>query len=290
MLTIAPSPRGAPTGITSGITSQPRSFTLGVGHVQVRIEGLPTMLRSRLRALLAPFVTRGKGAPAARIVVREVASTGGWSVVCEGQPDRGFNDSEALLKYLEWLGLTQAVGAITDRVAIHAAALTRGPSTLVLLGKSGEGKTTLTLGLMSRGWLPLADDLVLVDPATLAIQAFPRCFHLDDATRAMFADQVSLEWPGKLEGYARPTEWAAGGKAATTIVLANRCPTCMAARFPLMQAEGAGALLAEAAAVRVSASEVAATAARMAAQATCFRLKNGPLEGSLNLIERACEG
>jgi hypothetical protein len=198
-----------------------------------------------------------------------------------------FGAPDELLGYLEWFAISQALGAITNHVAFHAAALTREGATILIVGKSGAGKTTLTLGLMGRGWRPLSDDLVLVDPATLALKPFPRCFHLDNSTRELIANSVSLEWPGGILGYARPTEYAREAPSPTAIFVAHRCPTCMAARMPLTQAEGAGGLLAEAANTQVPASNVALTAARLAAGAACYQLKNGPLDGSLNMIERA---
>ncbi|HEY7093575.1 MAG TPA: hypothetical protein VH393_10365 [Ktedonobacterales bacterium] len=223
------------------------------------------------------------------IEVGQAPSGRGWVVIYLGQALRKFDTSDDLLAYLEWFALTQAVGAMPGAVALHGAALSNGESCMLLLGASGAGKTTLTLGLMARGWRPLTDDIVLIDPNTLAIAPFPRCFHVDEAAKSLVAQQANLEWPGKLSGYARPTTWATGGQSATTLVVVQRCPTCMAARFPILQAEAAGGLLAEAAGTQLSASVVASVAARLAAGAKCYRLKNGPLESSLNLIEKACK-
>jgi hypothetical protein len=213
----------------------------------------------------------------------------GWSIVVDGQTMKTFGAPEELLGYLEWFTLSQALGAMTNHVAFRAAALTRDSTTILIVDKSGAGKTTLTLGLMGRGWQLLADDLTLVDPKTLAIKPYPRCFHLDNSTRDLIADNILLELPGNVSGYARPTQFAREAPPPTAIFEAHRCPTCMAARMPLMQASAAGDLLAEAANTQVPVSHMARTAARIAAGATCYQLKYGPLDGSLNLIERATQ-
>jgi hypothetical protein len=265
-----------------------RALSISVGDAHVLINGLPTDLHLRLRDLLRPFVTRSS-ARSIKVQVRPSPHRAEWDVFCEGEATQTFRAPDELLGYLEWFALSQAIGAMTNLVAFHAAALTRDSATVLIVGKSGAGKTTLTLGMMRRGWLPLADDLVLVDPEALAVKPFPRCFHLDNSTRDLIAESVSLEWPGILSGYARPSQFAHEASPPTAIFVAQRCATCMAARMPLMQAEGAGALLAEAANTQLSASTVARTAARIAADAACYHLKNGPLDSSLNLIERAIQ-
>ena len=48
----------------------------------------------------------------------------------------------------------------------HAAIVEKYGSALVLPGKPGSGKSTLTAGLVYRGWRLLSDELTLIDPAT----------------------------------------------------------------------------------------------------------------------------
>jgi hypothetical protein len=52
------------------------------------------------------------------------------------------------------------------RYSLHASAVARGEHGLVLAGESGSGKSTAALGLVHQGWRYLADDVVLLEPAT----------------------------------------------------------------------------------------------------------------------------
>ncbi|HEV2237155.1 MAG TPA: hypothetical protein VGR57_10885 [Ktedonobacterales bacterium] len=262
-----------------------------IAGVRVAVGGLPAGLRARLRDLLAPFAT-----PAALRVPSEGAITitlrpdaaAGWVVVTPDGGARQFGDPDHLLRHLEWLVASQAIAASATRAAFHAAALTRDDETLLLLAKSGAGKTTLTLGLMARGWAPLADDIALLDAETLAITAFPRCFHIAGATAALLPVPGMVAPHGKLAGYARPLAWPAGAHVPTRIITVQRCETCPSTREVATLAEGAGALLSQALDTRLAPSRVAEVAARVAAGTRgCYRLRNGRLEGALNLIESA---
>lgn len=266
------------------------TLNLQLMDIPVTLTGLPAPVRARLADLLAPFVARpsASGSASVRIRIAPWADGSGWDVMPAGGVTRGFGDEDLLLRHVEWLVASRAMEATGAYAVFHGAALVRGDDATLLLAKSGSGKTTLTLGLMQRGWLPLTDDIVVVDRETLGIYPFPRCFHLDDSVRARMRDRAIFAWPGRLAGYARPARWAEDGHTPTSIILVRRCATCPSARVPVMRAEAAGALLDQSIASALGASGVARVAVRLAASArACYRLTNGHLDGALNLIESA---
>lgn len=57
---------------------------------------------------------------------------------------------------------------------LHAAAVERDGMAIVLTGESGAGKSTLAALLQSRGWRLMADEFVLLDPASGLVHPFPR--------------------------------------------------------------------------------------------------------------------
>lgn len=67
---------------------------------------------------------------------------------------------------------------------LHAAAVERDGRALVLTGESGAGKSTLAALLQPRGWRLLADEFVLIDPATGLVNPFPRPISLKNAAIA----------------------------------------------------------------------------------------------------------
>jgi hypothetical protein len=261
--------------------------TLRICDELVAIAGLPSPLRERFRALMRPFEAEFDPTDAVhQLQVRQQGSD--LAIVRDGVVVAAYGDANLLLTQLEWHTVTAALESTEAHVPVHGAALVRGSAAVLLLAESGAGKTTLTLGLMRRGWQPLADDIVLIDPQTLAIQAFPRCFHVDDRTRELVVDEAMIEWPGSVPEYVRPRHWAEGQHALHTILVVERCPTCPSRLRGLTLAEAAAAIGANAIRGRLARSQVAQVAVRMATGANSGgRLGNGHLEDALDLIERA---
>lgn len=67
-------------------------------------------------------------------------------------------------------------------LAVHAGAAA-GPSGVILIaGRSGQGKSTLILGLVRRGLELMSDELALLDPAAGLVHPYPRAIHVRPAT------------------------------------------------------------------------------------------------------------
>src|ERR1051326_8329416 len=127
-----------------------------------------------------------------------------WEIAQGGQR-LFFRGEEMLLRELEWRGMFSRVRFSPLPLVMHAGAVVRDGRVLLLPAGSGAGKTTLTLALRARGWLPLTDDLCALQTGEAARAALPcqRCCHLSEASRALLAAQgISLEGPvARLEGY-----------------------------------------------------------------------------------------
>ena len=112
-----------------------------------------------------------------------------WSLFVNDTQEYGGGERANALVALEWRLVTDLVAYRRDAFHLHAAALAdpSGSCGVLVVGMSGSGKTTLALGLMARGFLPYADDVALVAPATLTLQPLRRAFHADEATRVLVA-------------------------------------------------------------------------------------------------------
>jgi hypothetical protein len=198
----------------------------------------------------------------------------------------GFREESDLLSYLEWLPVSRAAQASTQDVIVHGGAVAKEAMTILLLGDSGAGKTTLTIGLTQRGWLPLSDDIALVSPRSLAIAPFPRCFHVDEFTSSTVERPALFEEGGSLTGYLRPLRWADAPARVTCLVCLARDPASPSSARPISQAEGAGAILQAAISRAVPRSEVARVGAGVVAGASCWQVNNGALEDTLDELER----
>jgi hypothetical protein len=261
---------------------------LRIGAISAEIVGLSTDLRDRLEDLMNPFVRDATddvaGSDSVRILVERRPETPWWTVSGASAPHRCYAP-DALLRYLEWLAVAQPLARSTSHLVIHGAALARDGATVLVVGESGAGKTTVTMGLLQRGWLPLGDDMALVAPHSLAIEPFPRCFHADDFTATL--EQPALLAPvGALEGYVRPVRWAEAPTRVTCLARLGRDTAAPASAQPMTQAEGAGAVLQAAVRTGLPWREVARVAAGVAAGASCWQVNNGPLQDTLDILER----
>lgn len=86
-------------------------------------------------------------------------------------------------------------------VTLHAAAVARGSSLVLLAGESGAGKTTLTLALLRAGWTYLSDDLAPISIETGLVHPFPKPLGVKDpamweALPETFRDAARLPPPG----------------------------------------------------------------------------------------------
>lgn len=264
-------------------------LTLRICGESLAIVGLPAELHERFSALMRPFEAEFDSTTAVhQLEVRQQGDE--MAIVREGEIVAAYGDADLLLTQLEWHTVTTALEATEAYLPVHGAALTRDDATVLLLAESGGGKTTLTLGLMQRGWQPLADDIVLIDAQTLAIQPFPRCFHVDDSTRALTLGEAENEalvaWPGNVQGYTRPVQWAESPQRPRTILLVERCPSCPSRLLGVTLAEVAAAIGNNSIRGRMPRSQVAQIAVRLATGASAGgRLRNGNFANALDLIE-----
>ncbi|HEU4784278.1 MAG TPA: hypothetical protein VFS83_13135, partial [Ktedonobacterales bacterium] len=161
---------------------------------------------------------------------------------------------------------------------------------VLLPNVSGAGKTTLTLALAARGWLPLTDDVCPLDERDGELVAIGcrRCCHLTPHSLAVLRAQgVTLEGPlgGMSFYFYRPREWAEPTPVRGIVIprYVAESPT----RFtPITQAECLGQLMhmtfpQEA----IPAHERRRTAARLAAKAPGFSLAYSALDEALDIFE-----
>lgn len=259
---------------------------LRICDVPLSITGLPPSLRERFGDLMRPFLATHDPIETPHRLVARKRDDGAWEILTGERVMGGFGSRELLLEQLEWHAITAALQATSAYAVIHGATLVRGSSVVLLLAESGAGKTTLTLGLMGRGWQPLSDDITLVERETLAVSPFPRCFHVDDASRALAADESLVEWPAALGDHARPLQWATQSPQPNTVLVVERCVTCPTRLRALSLAEAAAAIGTHSLRGALSKAELTHVAVRLAMGArNGGRLNNGNLGDALDLIE-----
>lgn len=96
--------------------------------------------------------------------------------------------------------------------AIHAGAVVYQSRALIIAGRSGQGKTTLVLGLLRRGLGLLSDEFAVADPAAQLIQPYRRSLHVRPGTPELIPelgflrDRPQLRLGGGIEWSLTPAE------------------------------------------------------------------------------------
>ena len=173
----------------------------------------PVLLR-RLERSLGAFVTRRPAGDALRF------DLGGGAPCALAGDARIALDPSAMFDQAHALVFRSLLDRVDRYVVLHAAAVTRGATALLVGGPSGAGKTTLTLALLNRGFRLLSDDFSPLERTTGLIQPFPKALGIRPGPGAGLA--AGLGPPAAETGSARVDartraaqasgSWAMGGK------------------------------------------------------------------------------
>ena len=123
-----------------------------------------------INSLLRGFHTL---APSPRSICYHIEGQGPFEVRTEGTLRFRSLGIDDLVPRLEWTMVRDALSR-SPHVAIHAAALSFEGAALLLPGRSGAGKTTLALGLLTVGATLLSDEIALLSGTEPSIVPFPR--------------------------------------------------------------------------------------------------------------------
>lgn len=206
----------------------------------------------------------------------------GWSLAVNEAPIYSGARRADMLIALEWQLVTDLVAHRRDCFHLHAASLAdpSGSCGVLIVGVSGSGKTTLALALMAGGFVPYADDVTLIAPATLMPRAVRRAFHADDTTRALVG---ALDGPPVWrsaplpDGYVLPAQWATADVPIRLVLFPTRTPGEPPALAPMPVADAVAALLPYSMTLAHDPALALAVAARLTRDARCFALSTGDL-------------
>jgi HprK-related kinase A len=83
-------------------------------------------------------------------------------------------DKQSILPHIEWAINWQIMLYLPRYYQIHAGVLNANGQGVVFPASPGSGKTTLTAGLVQRGWKYFSDEFALIDPRSLDLYPFPK--------------------------------------------------------------------------------------------------------------------
>jgi hypothetical protein len=249
--------------------------------------------RAAVRAILGGFPSPSAGACIEAAYAVRRAPDHGWTVHSNDRLTHRATTLGDTLLALEWQLVTDLLARGLDFFHLHGAALCdpSGRMAVLVLGASGVGKTTITLALITAGFTPYADDVVLIDVERLTPATFPRAFHVDDTTRRLveaLPHDTAWEVPGLPTGYFLPTMWAHEPVPVGLIIFPKARGQDRPLLVALPIADAATALLSFTGSLDHSPALSLRAAARLTAAAPGFALYGGPLAATVELIANQC--
>jgi hypothetical protein len=243
---------------------------------------------------------RAVGDPGTELTV--LARGGSASVVTGGPGDRR-----------EWPDARSALCDVLGRIvkillagfdarglgALHAGAVVRAGRATVVAGTSGQGKTTLVLGLVARGLGLLSDELALIEPSTSRILPYRRSVHVRPGTPELVPELTFLhdrprhaigggvEWALPPADVARvlPGGLADPAPLSHVILLDGRPdPRRPPSLTPVTAGVAAMELLRSMPSAATDFGGALRRLSRLLPGASCARLRGGPLEPTLDLV------
>jgi hypothetical protein len=228
---------GVPVRLRSDSAEIVAVFEEAFGYWRV-LEGRPDLCaRERVegRLVLDAGDERGVGRPPVRhrLVDRRRLLVATPGSLCASDADRreftGWVTPQLLgerdhFRYHVLEALVLSVVTWLDRTPVHASAVVRDGSGLLLTGPSGRGKSTLTWAAAGAGLRVLADDMVFAQQHPPRVWGMPGFLHLPADSRRFFPELADV-----------PAALASSGKEKLALDLHERGA---AAPFPVLERMG----------------------------------------------------
>ncbi len=277
---------------------QPLHFSIGAINVALQSD-----LRSFLDEFLtlyAPYRTDHAGDKTIEIQVK-TSRRMPWrrgTFTIHGDQGEGFTVERRyeVLPHIEWMINWQIIRQQNSFLQLHAATLEHDGHAIVLPGAPGSGKSTLTAGLLAKGWSYLCDEFALINPKSLRLHPFPRALCMKAPS---FPVVKELRLPLQLKTpYHKPTKGRVAfldplhirpditGRPSRVrwVVFPKYTPGETPTLHPMSRAEGAYELARQCFNLRVHEARAIHTLAGIARNADCYRLISGEIHETCELI------
>ena len=136
----------------------------------------------------------------------------------DGRSERLPDPGQGTIALLEALVGTVVAGLHREGLyAVHAGAAAGPRGAVIVAGRSGQGKSTLVLGLVRRGLALLSDELALLDPRAGLVRAYPRAVHVRPTTIRLIPELAALEGRPRYE-LGGGSEWSVPAAEVATLL------------------------------------------------------------------------
>jgi HprK-related kinase A len=262
-------------------------------------------LGRQYRSLYRDFEVEHPGKAGIRIEVRK--SPFSWrhrrrfEVLANGrtlfQPDRW----DSVVPHVEWAIGWELPESLPQHLQLHASSLEVNGTGVIFPGHAGAGKSTLTLGMLTRGWRYLCDEFALIDRDSKTLAPYPRAICIKEGSFGV-VKELSIPVTARqrfrkgAKGWVdlvHPNRWrddATGSSCPPRFVI---FPGYRAGAAPMLtrmsRAEAVLALHEVCFNLLPRRDEALCILTDVVRQATCFRLISGEIQRTCDLVERAIQ-
>lgn len=231
------------------------------------------------------------GSPNIRVEVLADEETGGWIVTNGDLRMFGSRSPAAAARRAEWIVADNALRRLRHFIHVHAAVVASDRQSVLLVGPSGRGKSTTSVGLAQFGLSLYTDDVALIRSGDFRPLAFPRPIKLDAASRALLGT-IGLRVPQRQrlgESVARsalpgaPTVDEPGPPIGCAVFLSHERRHEPGLR-PLSAAEALLRLLQQSSTERITPTGPPAGALALINAVRCYELVLGDYRRSLQML------
>ncbi len=282
-----------------------QTHTYSIAGVSCAVSAEPELLEL-LDATYAAFLIDADAGAGRRYELALVRRASGVRITdSSGQEYEHANAEDALVRALDLI-VQHVVRRLAEDgfYAIHAAALEFGGRGVIVSGRSGAGKTTLALALLTRGFRLLSDEFALCAPDGHSILPYRRSAHVRPATielipQLAFLEAVPRHQLGGGSEWSLPPETldavfpgCLGGPASVTNVLLLEAGSHEGTSVlePLAASLAAVELVRATPAAADEFTSVLARMSQLTDQARCALLRPGTLESALDAVVNWVEG
>lgn len=137
---------------------------------------------------------------------------------------RATTPEQAVIDVLHELG-QRVINDSVGTIRLHAGAVERDGRSLLLVGSSGKGKSTLTAALVQRGWGYLTDEVAIIDQVTRGVVPYPKALDLEAHSLFLLGIEAPDQELGAHKAKVLPATigglGAAGAKAELVVLVAE---------------------------------------------------------------------
>jgi len=281
------------------VRDQTCHFSIGV--VDVTLRSACRSFVDEYLSLYAPYRQDARGPESIDVEIlprgRFPWLRGPYTLRSSGVSDCQVAKRYEVLPHLEWYINWQIISSRSEYVQLHASSLELDGQAMVLPGDPGSGKSTLTAGLLARGWSYLCDEFALIDPWTRTVHPYPRALCIKEAgfgvverlglplcrktpyhkcTKGRVAFLNPLDVNGGIVGQPSPVRWVVFPK-----YVEDAKPTL----HPIARSQAAYLLARQCFNIRVDEKLSLSSLAAIARGADCYQLIAGDIDATCELVE-----